>query len=321
MAQPKTAQAKTQLQPRRFTPASFKSRRKRKRAEKHIARNRLAGSFTILGRSIMVIRNNWEIFGGLFVLFLFLNTLLTAGSLLQANLEGAKQELQVTAPEVGKLDTGLALFETLFSRSVGVATGIGGPYQTILIVLFSLAFVWALRQLSLGTKFRVRDALYNASYPLVQVLLVLLMMLVHMLPLVAAAFLVNVLLLGGVVFVGWQQALVGLLCLLLVAWSLYLLAASVFALYITTLPGMTPLKSLRSAKEIVKYRRAVILRKLFFLPLILLLVIASIAVPLAIFIPTVATIVFYLWAVACLPIVHAYMYTLYRELIQNPVTD
>ena len=55
-----------------------------------------------------------------------------------------------------------------------------------------------------------------------------------------------------------------------------------FALYIVTLPDMTPMKALRSARELVRYRRWTVLRKVLFLPLMLLVVAAIIMVPIII---------------------------------------
>jgi hypothetical protein len=197
----------------------------------------------------------------------------------------------------------------------GVATGTASAYQTLLFLLVSLAVVWALRQLYAGNKIRIRDAFYNSTYPFVQVLLVLLMLSIHLIPALAGAFLFSTLVLGGILTVGWQQALMSGASFLLVAWSAYLVCHSLFAAYIVTLPDMTPLKALRSAKDIVRYRRGMILRKLLFLPLALLVLAGLVLVPLAALATTAAAIVFFVLSMVALLVVHSYMYSLYRELI------
>lgn len=303
-------------EPRRLTPASFRSRRKRRRAEKKLARTKVAGSFRILGRAIMILRNHWEVFGGLFLIYALINTILTAGSLLNTDLVSLRDQLLVDVG-VSRLGVGLAIFETLFATSTGSASGPAGAYQTLLIILTSLAIVWALRQLSAGNKIRIRDALYNSCYPLIQVLLVMLVMSIQLLPATVGSYVVYGLIGEQIVTVGWQQAIVYCVALLLFVWTVYLLISSIIALYIATLPGMTPLKALRSAKEIVRYRRAMVLRKLLFLPLSLLVVVAAVVIPVGAFLPVGANVLFFVLGMACLPLVHAYIYMLYRELIKS----
>lgn len=261
----------------------------------------------------MILRGHWEIFGGLFVLFAAVNALLTAGSLLRIDLEGAKLGLEA-ATDINDLGTGLALYGTLVSTGA-VASGAAGAYQMILGVIISLAIVWALRQVLAGNKIRVRDALFNSSYPLVQVLIVMVVVFLQLLPALIASYLAYSLLGLGVIIVGWQQAVVVFVCLLLLLWTAYMVTASIFALYIATLPDMGPIKALRAARDIVQYRRAMIFRKLLFLPVVLLIGYAIIIVPLSLLLPTVATYVFFGLSMATMPLAHAYVYSLYRELI------
>src|SRR5205823_2479549 len=99
--------------------------------------------------------------------------------------------------------------------------------------------------------------------------------------------------------------------------SLYMLSASVFALYIVTLPDMTPLKALRSARELVHHRRWTVLRKILWLPLLLLIIAAVVMVPIIIVLTPLAQWIFFLLTMLALLAVHGYMYTLYRELLNE----
>ncbi len=49
---------------------------------------------------------------------------------------------------------------------------------------------------------------------------------------------------------------------LLAMLTLIYVKSSLFALYIVTLPDMTPMKALRSARELARYRRWTVLRKI-----------------------------------------------------------
>jgi len=299
---------------RRFTPASFRSPLKRRRAEKVVARTKVAGSFNILSQALHMLRSHWEVFGGLFLVYMLINTVLAATNLLSIDLEQTKAELALAG--AGRFGAAVALFETLLVSGVGTATGTAGVYQMVLMVLMSLAIVWSLRQLAAGSRIRVRDALYNSSYPLVQVLLVLLIIAFQLLPATAGAFLINTLIVSTILTAGWQQFLAWTAVIVLIVWSLYMLAASIIALYIVTLPDMTPLKALRSAKDIVRYRRGLVLRKLLFLPLALMLFLAVVLIPVGLLLPAVAMLLFFVLSMALLSVTHGYIYVLYRELIK-----
>jgi len=302
----------------RFTLASFRSRRKRRQADRRESRTKIDHSFRIFNRSVGMLRRHWEVFGGLTLIYLLLNLLLVGSNIIGNNhLQEVRDEAtSIFGGGIGYAGTSVTLYGSLIQTGASLASGAASAYQTLLLALFSLMYIWALRQLYAKNTIRIRDAVYNASYPLVQVLLVLCMVFVHLIPALAGIFLYSTLVSGGIVVVAFQQVLVAILSLLLITWTAYLTSASLFALYIVTLPGMTPLSALRTAKRLVKFRRGAVLRKLFYLPLVLLPISAIIMVPLAIFLTPVATILFFVLGTICVPLVHSYMYTLYRELIQ-----
>jgi hypothetical protein len=97
--------------------------------------------------------------------------------------------------------------------------------------------------------------------------------------------------------------------------SLYMLSSSIFALYIVCLPEMTPLKALRSARALVATRRFTVMRKILAMPLLLLLVSAGIVIPLILYATPVAPWVLSILTIVLLPLIHSYMYRLYRALL------
>jgi sterol desaturase/sphingolipid hydroxylase (fatty acid hydroxylase superfamily) len=110
----------------------------------------------------------------------------------------------------------------------------------------------------------------------------------------------------------WLFVFIALACL-----SLYFLSSSVFAVYIVTLPDMTPIKALRSARELVKDRRLQVIRKVLWLPILLLLASSLIMLPIILWITALAQIVFFILSMLVLIVVHTYMYSLYRELLHE----
>ena len=73
--------------------------------------------------------------------------------------------------------------------------------------------------------------------------------------------------------------------------------------------------ALRSARQLVANRRWTIMRKLLFLPVVLFVLAAVIVLPVILFATPVVPLVFYTLSMLLLPMLHGYMYTLYRSLI------
>jgi hypothetical protein len=95
-----------------------------------------------------------------------------------------------------------------------------------------------------------------------------------------------------------------------------MVSGSVFALYIVTLPDIQPRQALRSAKDLVSFRRLVILRKFLFLPILILVVMGLIIVPLILYASAIVPAVFYVLSVLALLFVHTYLYSLYRGMLE-----
>jgi hypothetical protein len=87
------------------------------------------------------------------------------------------------------------------------------------------------------------------------------------------------------------------------------------ALYVVTLPDMTPLTALRSARDLVRYRRLSVFRKLIFLPIALGVIMAVVMLPFIFVVPVLAQWVFFALSMLALIVGHAYFYVLYRELL------
>src|SRR5690606_28518012 len=118
--------------------------------------------------------------------------------------------------------------------------------QMLLLLIASLAIIWALRKTHGDVKVRARDAFYQGMYPLIPFILVLLVIGLQLLPLLLGSSLYSLVTTNGIAVHAIEQTawllLFGGLSLL----SLYMLSSSLFALYIVTLPNMTPMKALRS---------------------------------------------------------------------------
>jgi hypothetical protein len=256
-----------------------------------------------------------KIFGSISLIYLGLNMLLVRGFGLTTDLSLAKQAFEELVSGAGNSFSSSAAIFGFLVNSNSPGTEVASVYQSIIIVIVSLALIWVLRQTHAREKVSLKDAFYKSSYPLVPFLLVLMFIGLQLIPLVLGSFLFSTTVGSGTAVGGAENTAWSAISFMLVLWSAYMVSASIFALYIVTLPDMTPLKALRSAKKLVQFRRWAIIRKLLFLPVILMVLMAIIMFPTIMFLTPIAEVIFIILATVSLPIVHSYIYSLYRELL------
>lgn len=268
----------------------------------------------LLGSSLKLLKKNWKPFAGIAAIYGFINIALiqTVNSSDVANAKDAFTG--VFSGTLGELTAGAGSFLYLLGLSGNVASATGS-YQLLLMIVSSLAMIWALRQAFAGKKVRIRDAYYKGMYPLIPFMLVLVVIGLQVIPVVIGSSLLSTVMGNGLAshpaeVVAWS-ALFFLLALL----SLYMLASSVLALYAVALPDMTPLGALRSMREVVQLRRWTVIRRLLYLPLMLLIASAFVMIPLILFATSVAAWMFYALMVVYFIIIHTYLYSLYRSLL------
>lgn len=315
-AKKKSASKPAAAGPRRLKPPKYQSFRLRKKFKPK--RPPLPSAFRLLGRSLLVLKRHWKLFLAITIIYGLLNVILVRGLAGTSDLSSVKSALdQAFKGNGGQFSTGLTLFVYLLGSSGNSSNASAGVYQTILIILVSLAIIWALRQVYNDAKVRMRDAFYRGMYPLVPFILVLLVVGLQLLPLLIGGLLYSTVISGGIAVYAIEKVLWALLFLLLALLSLYMLCSSLFALYISTLPDMTPMKALRSARQLVRFRRLTVLLKLVFLPVALLVLAIIIMFPLILFVTPVAAWAFFVLTMFGLVVIHSYMYALYRELLNE----
>ena len=258
------------------------------------------------------------LFAGITAVYGALNLLLVQGLADSTSISNLKDQLDQTfSGHLGSLGSSLGTFVTLAGGAGNGSSQTAGAYQLFLGLIASLAIIWALRQVLAGTRLRVRDAYYRGMYPLVPFALVLLMISLQLLPLLLGSLLYSVVNANGIVIHAAERLIWAVVGIALALWSAYMISSSVFALYIVTLPDMTPVKALRSARQLVHGRRWTVLRKLLWLPLLLLAVAAIIMLPIILWLTPLAQWVFFVLTMSALLAAHAYVYTLYRELLNE----
>lgn len=291
----------------------FRIRRRSGRTKRPSSMPKIASSFVLLKQSTDIMRRNWKIFAGITAIYL-----LTSAAFVQGfgsiDLNGIKEALGGTGSDYSPVASSVVLLSAL-AASVGSGGNSASAYQSVLLLMTSLAVIWALRRLKAGEHIRIRDAYYQGMYPLVPVLLVILFMGVQLLPLLIGAGLYGLVTVNGIAASVFEQLLWIVLFFALAVWSLYMITSSVIAIYIAALPDMAPVAALRSARELVRFRRWAVLRRILVLPIALFLVTVLVMLPVILLVTPAAPLLFYVLTALWIPLAHSYMYSLYRELL------
>ncbi len=303
--------------PRRLKKSEYKTFRLSKRIKP--TQPKLSSSWHLLAVAIKTIKQQWRLYTVMTLIYAVLTYVMVRGVGGGVDLKEIKSTFEslIGGKWFGLL-TGAILYSYLLGAVGSSSTESGAVYQSLLMIVVSLAIIWSLRQVMAdkpNNKITVRDTFYKGMYPLVPFILVLLVVGLQLLPLAAGSWIYGAVIGGGIAVTIFEKVLWALLFFLLALLSLYMICSSLFALYIVTLPDMTPMRALRSARQLVLHRRWTVLRKVIFLPIFLLVVSAIVMVPIALLLTAAAQGVFLLMSMFAVILVHGYMYTLYRELL------
>lgn len=305
----------TSERPRKLKTGKYKSFKLQKRIKN--PRPKLPSAWKLFKQTTALLRGNWQLFFGISLIYgvlLFVFVRSVGGGV---DVAGLKSTLSDLSGGGNNLNNSFALFGILLSGSATNNNEVIALYQTIITIVTSLALLWSIRQATAGgdKKITAKMAFYKGMYPLIPVLLVLLVIGLELLPISFASSIYSATVGAGLAVTAIEKIFWTVFCLLLGLFSLYLIASSIFALYIAALPNMEPMKALRSARHLVLHRRFEVMRKIIYLPIILLLIAGFILIPIIAVVPGLADAIFFLMSIIVLPLILGYMYNLYRAML------
>lgn len=279
---------------------------------------KLPSVWVILNSSLKIIRKYWKTFLILTLVYAVLYIIFVRGISGGLNLSSIRASLD-HSKSTTSLSTGLSLFAYLVGNSTTTQSSSvnAGVYQTILLVIVSLALIWTFRQAYNNNKIRARDAFYKGMYPLIPFILVLIVIGLELIPMLIGGSLYSAVVTNGLSVGSFETFVWVAVFIVLSLVSLYLITSTLFGLYIVTLSNMTPLKALRSARQLVRRRRWLVMRKILFLPLFIIAIALIIMIPVILLVTVAASWVFLIFSLVCLVFIHSYLYTLYRELLNE----
>jgi hypothetical protein len=291
-----------------------KKQQRAKAKKEALKRPRLIGSFRLTRSVLVTIRKYWRTLLGIILVYLILNVIFGGISNISSNFETIKTDLKSSGGSgVWSAAKG---FAALVGSSGTSGSATGSSLQAFLFIIVSLVIIWALRHLMSGRKVRVKTAYYNSTLPLIPFLLVILVILIQLLPMTIGGAVLAVIANSVFTNSGAATAAAIIAFALLAAWSIYMVCSSIFAAYIVTLPDMMPRQALKSAAELVQYRRLIVIRRILFMPLFIFVVMGAIITPLILWASFIVPAVFFCLTALALLFAHTYLYSLYRSLLE-----
>ena len=223
---------------------------------------------------------------------------------------------EIGAGNIGSIFGALAIYATLVSSLTGTTSDISNFFQVSVLIIFSLAFIWLIRKMhSKRLAAPVKDSFYKGMRPLIPFLGVLVILILELLPAGIGALLLVTVQGASVVSTEAEITGVAILMILTLVLSVYLLAGSVFALYIVTLPEATPLLAIRSSMRLLRIHRWVVLRKIVAFFFMLFVLGFATVLPFILWLPQYAEVAFFIMGCSSFGVMHTYMYKLYRSMI------
>lgn len=252
---------------------------------------------------------NKKIFSGIITIYLLLNIILASSlSTISSNFSIMKDNFG----SAHNLLDGLGSLLALTSSSGGSSSG---TMQSVLLVIFSLALIWALRQVTSKEEITIKQAFYSSTGQLIPFLLIIFVMILQLIPVTLVSLILAAVLPS--IFVTGATATVLLLLIIvpLVSWSIYMLCSSFMALYIVTLPDMQPRQALRSAKKLVNFRRWSILRRVLIFLILIALLYSIVMLPLILYAEFLVVPALLILNSMMIYLTHSYFYNLYKGLL------
>src|SRR5665213_851515 len=182
--------------PRRIRLGEYRSLRLQKRIKHPVS---LPNVWQLTQAAALVLWRHKRLFIGITLVYGLLNLVLVQGLSSGTDVSSLKSELsQVFHGHFGSLASGLSIFVVLVGSAGNGSSQTAGAYQLSLVLIASLAVIWALRQVLAGASLRIRDAYYRGMYPLIPFILVLVVIGLQLIPLLIGSTLYSVVTTNGI---------------------------------------------------------------------------------------------------------------------------
>lgn len=292
----------------------YKSFRLQKRIKPEL--KDLPTSWQLMRQALRFIINNKRIMLGIFLVHVVVYYTLVR-SPIQPDVESIQSAIQSAVEGSGTQINGLqnsvvTIGAVVDSTSV---TQQNGMVTAGVVLIVSLAYVWALRQLHNNHVIKIRDAFYQSLAPAIPVVFIAGVLILELLPFAFASFIYSLARTGGIFVTGFEDLAFFTLTMLIGLLSFYWMTSGVIALYMVSLPGVYPFYALHSARKLVQFQRLRVFRRIIILPIIFAAVYLCVLLLSIRFVPGQTFVIAEVTQLLFIPFAHTYLYKLYRSML------
>ena len=272
-----------------------------------------------------MVRDNW-------LIYLKITLLMALAIIAVVGVSNAHSNYVDTREAMEKVDlhpllkqAGLVTQAIITSLTVTDANRQAATFIIVAVAWLSLIFI--ARRVYNGNQLRLRDAIYSAGTPLVPMMVLLVAVLVQLLPLALVLISYSAITGAGYINQGIAIENMAAWCVILavLVLTIYWMVTSLLTLVSVTIPGLYPMRAYYETSIQVAGRRVKILFRILMMFLPLLALWALVLIPTVLFdsilkpktFPVVQLVVSLLAAISCTWI-SAYMYVLYRRILDSP---
>ncbi len=272
-----------------------------------------------------MVRDNW-------LIYLKITLLMALAIIAVVGVSNAHSNYVDTREAMEKVDlhpllkqAGLVTQAIITSLSVTDAHRQAATFIIVAVAWLSLIFI--ARRVYNGNQLRLRDAIYSAGTPLVPMMVLLVAVLVQLLPLALVLISYSAITGAGYINQGIAIENMAAWCVILavLVLTIYWMVTSLLTLVSVTIPGLYPMRAYYETSIQVAGRRVKILFRILMMFLPLLALWALVLIPTVLLdsilkpktFPVVQLVVSLLAAISC-TWVSAYMYVLYRRILDSP---
>lgn len=272
-----------------------------------------------------MVRDNW-------LIYLKITLLMTLAIIAVVGVSNAHSNYVDTREAMEKVDlhpflkqAGLVTQAIITSLTVTDANRQAATFIIVAVAWLSLIFI--ARRVYSGNQLRLRDAIYSAGTPLVPMMVLLVAVLVQLLPLALVLISYSAITGAGYINQGIAIENMAAWCVIsaVLVLTIYWMVTSLLTLVSVTIPGLYPMRAYYETSIQVAGRRVKILLRILMMFLPLLVLWALVLIPAVLLdsilkpktFPVVQLVVSLLAAISC-TWVSAYMYVLYRRILDSP---
>lgn len=317
-------------------PISFKKLNSKKTVDSKLKSSKLSGVICLTKKTAQLLWHNRKVFLCLAIVYV-LAVVLMLNVMSESSYSSIKIALDNNLNSIsgifGKVFIAGTLSLSALSGGLSTSSSDSGGatqlYSFIITIITWLCIVWMLRNILAKRKFKLRDALYNCCAPLIPTLLVGIIFMLELIPIVISVIIYTSAVETSFIYQIAGAIFVSAVCLALIALSIYWMIGTLFSLAVVALPGMYPIKAIKTGSSIVSGRRVQLIGRIAWLAFTVVIAWLIILIPLILldsavknawstiawlpFIPFVAVVLSAITAIW----VSTYIYLLYREAVDG----